>query len=58
MVNGAEDQLIPPSQGKKLFALANQPKEYRAIQGRGHNDSFDQFAPLSLDWIGRVCRPG
>ena len=56
MVSGAADELIPPSQGVKLFSLANDPKEYHSIPERGHNDSFDEFAPLSLDWIGRVCR--
>jgi fermentation-respiration switch protein FrsA (DUF1100 family) len=39
----------------KLFSLANDPKEYHSIPGRGHNDSFDEFAPLSLDWIARSC---
>jgi uncharacterized protein len=55
MGSGADDQLIPPSQGLKLFSLANDPKEYHSIPGRGHNDSFDEFAPLSLDWIARSC---
>lgn len=55
MASGAADELIPPSQGAKLFSLANDPKEYHAIPGRGHNDSFDAFAPLSLEWISRAC---
>lgn len=55
MASGAEDGLIPPSQGSKLFSLANDPKEYHSIPGRGHNDSFDAFAPLSLEWISRAC---
>lgn len=57
IASGAEDELIPPAQGAKLFSLANEPKEYHSIPGTGHNDSFDAFAPLSLDWIGRVFRP-
>jgi len=55
MVSGADDQLIPPSQGMKLFSLANDPKEYHSIPGRGHNDSFDDFTPLSLQWIGSLA---
>ena len=51
MAGGAEDQLIPTSQGTKLLSLANQPKEYHSIPGTGHNDSFEAFAPLSLNWI-------
>ena len=55
IASGAADDLIPPSQGMTLFSLANQPKEYHSIARRGHNDSFDDFAPLSLQWIARVC---
>ena len=57
VASGAQDNLIPPSQGAKLFSLANEPKELHSLPGRGHNDSFDDFAPLSIDWIGRICRP-
>ena len=56
MVSGADDRLVPPAQGQRLFSLANEPKEYHTINGRGHNDSFDDFAPLSLEWIARACR--
>ena len=55
MVNGANDQVIPPAQGRALFELANEPKQMRTFPGRGHNDLFDDFVPLSLKWIGRVC---
>jgi len=57
IANGDEDQVIPPSQGTQLFALANQPKEFRSLPGRGHNDAFGRFAPLSIDWIARACAP-
>jgi hypothetical protein len=54
--NGSMDQVIPDSQGKELYSEANQPKEFHSLPGRGHNDAFDEFALLSLDWIERVCR--
>jgi fermentation-respiration switch protein FrsA (DUF1100 family) len=54
IASGAQDDLIPPTQGQKLFSLANEPKEYHMIPGRGHNDSFDDFAPLSMQWISRL----
>jgi len=57
IVNGDLDQVVPPAQGTNLFALANQPKEFLSLQGRGHNDAFGQFIPLSIDWIGRACTP-
>ncbi len=54
VVNGSNDQIVPPSQGIGLYSLANEPKEFHSLPGRGHNDAFDEFAPLSLDWIERV----
>jgi len=54
IVNGENDQLIPPSQGKLLYSLANEPKEFHSLPGRGHNDAFDDFAVLSLDWANRL----
>lgn len=51
IANGSEDQVIPPAHGIKLFASANEPKEFQSIPGRGHNDAFDDFAPLSLRWM-------
>jgi fermentation-respiration switch protein FrsA (DUF1100 family) len=57
IVNGDHDQVIPPSQGARLYTLANQPKEFHSLPGRGHNDAFDQFASTSIDWIARACNP-
>jgi hypothetical protein len=57
IVNGAQDDVIPPAQGIELYSLANEPKEFHSLPGRGHNDAFDDFTPLSLDWLQRVCPP-
>ncbi len=54
VVNGSNDQVIPPSQGRELYSLANEPKEFRSIPDRGHNDAFEEFTPLSLNWIERL----
>lgn len=56
IVNGAQDEVIPPSQGRELYSLANEPREFHSLPGRGHNDAFDEFTPLSMDWIGRACK--
>jgi Hydrolases of the alpha/beta superfamily len=56
IANGALDEVIPPLQGEKLYALANAPKEFHSIGGRGHNDAFDEFAAISIGWMDRVCR--
>jgi fermentation-respiration switch protein FrsA (DUF1100 family) len=54
VVNGTEDQLIPPSQGRLLYDLANEPKEFHSIPGRGHNDAFSDLAPIALGWADRL----
>jgi fermentation-respiration switch protein FrsA (DUF1100 family) len=51
--NGSKDEVVPDSQGKRLYALANDPKEFHSLANRGHNGAFDDFAPLSLDWLSR-----
>ncbi|MGH9563949.1 MAG: alpha/beta hydrolase [Terracidiphilus sp.] len=55
IANGAQDGVIPPSQGRKLYALANEPKEFHSLPGRGHNDAFDVFVPVSLNWLRKTC---
>ena len=57
IVNGSNDEVIPPAQGKQLYELANEPRQFNSLPGRGHNDSFDEFAPLSLDWANRLPAP-
>jgi fermentation-respiration switch protein FrsA (DUF1100 family) len=57
VVNGTNDEVIPPAQGKRLFDLANEPKQFQSLPGHGHNDSFDEFAGISLDWAGRLRAP-
>jgi hypothetical protein len=56
IANGSADQVIPTSHGKILYSLADDPKEFHSLPGRGHNNAFNEFAPLSTDWIDRVCR--
>ena len=57
IVNGDLDQVISPSQGTRLFALANQPKVFHSLHGKGHNDAFEQFITVSIDWVGSACAP-
>jgi len=54
IVDGAQDQIIPPSQGKQLFDLANEPRQFYSLPGDGHNDIFNDFAPISLHWVSRI----
>lgn len=54
MVNGPLDDVVPPSQGKRLYELANEPRTFISLTGRGHNDLLDDFAPMGLDWAGKL----
>ncbi len=38
IVHGTDDEVIPVSHGRKLFALANEPKSLAIIEGAVHND--------------------
>jgi fermentation-respiration switch protein FrsA (DUF1100 family) len=55
IANGGQDRVIPPSQGRDLFALANEPKEFFFAPTAGHNDMFDfGFGPASLKWLDKL----
>ena len=54
IVNGDRDEVIPPSQGRHLYDLANEPKEFHSLPGRGHNDAFADLAPIALRWTDRL----
>ncbi|MGB9152643.1 MAG: alpha/beta hydrolase [Alphaproteobacteria bacterium] len=58
IANGGKDGVIPPSQGKQLFALANEPKQFLFIPDKGHNDMFDgDFTDESLKWLRTLSAP-
>ena len=41
IMHGTKDEVIPFWHGKKLFALAHEPKSFAAFPGAGHNDLED-----------------
>jgi len=41
VLQGDRDEVIPIDQGKKVFAAATAPKEFYAVRGAGHNDTFE-----------------
>jgi fermentation-respiration switch protein FrsA (DUF1100 family) len=56
MANGGRDEVIPPSQGSQLFALANEPKQFAFIPEAGHSDLFQsEFVDVSLQWLARLA---
>ncbi len=42
VVHGGKDRVVPVDMGKKMFELANEPKEFILLPEAGHND-HDQF---------------
>jgi len=54
IINGASDQLIPPQQGRKLFEMANEPREFDSLPERGHNDLFESATPICVQWVSKL----
>ena len=38
VIHGADDRVVPPEQGRRLYDAANHPKRLVIIPGAGHND--------------------
>ena len=58
IASGGKDTVVPPSQGKQLFALANEPKQFVFIPEAGHSDIFQSaFLGSSLTWLGQHAGP-
>jgi fermentation-respiration switch protein FrsA (DUF1100 family) len=55
IVNGTADDVIPPSQGKQLYELANEPRTFHQMPGVGHNDLLEGAAPVNLDWVSKLA---
>ncbi len=55
ILHGEADEVVPVAMARKLFALANEPKEIVTLPGAGHNDHylFGSFEAIN-DWIDRL----
>ena len=40
MVHGQNDEIVPLDMGRRLFAAAEEPKEFSKVEGAGHNDVY------------------
>ena len=62
VLHGDRDEVVPFSQGRKVFAAAAEPKRFFTIRGAGHNDTYlvggdAYFAALreGIEWeVGRA----
>ena len=55
ILHGEADQVVPVAMGRRLFALANEPKQILTLPGAGHSnhDLFGSFEAIN-DWIDRL----
>lgn len=59
IVHGDRDEVVPISQGRRLFEAANHPKEFIAIARGAHNDLYDhQAGRIVLDWLDKQVAEG
>jgi fermentation-respiration switch protein FrsA (DUF1100 family) len=40
ILHGDQDTVVPISQGRKLYDAANEPKNFQALPGAGHDDTY------------------
>ena len=58
VLHGDKDEVVPFEQGKRVFETASQPKEFYAIRGAHHNDTYivggDAYFAALKDFIDRA----
>jgi uncharacterized protein len=58
VVHGTIDEIIPFKEGERLFALANEPKEFYVVKGAGHNDVSmtvgDEYGQRLRTWLDGI----
>jgi fermentation-respiration switch protein FrsA (DUF1100 family) len=59
MIHSPDDDIIPFKLGRKLFELANEPKQFLQIHG-GHNagylDSDDEYMRGWREFLSRITQ--
>ena len=60
IIHGDSDTVIPPWHGRKLFALANEPKRFVPVPGADHNDldavAGKTYAAILQEFAGTISR--
>lgn len=41
VLHGDQDEIVPISQGQKLYEAANEPKRFQVLEGAAHNDTYE-----------------
>jgi fermentation-respiration switch protein FrsA (DUF1100 family) len=63
VLHGDRDEIVPFSQGKKVFAVAPEPKQFYTIVGAGHNNTYSvgglaYFRTIKEFIASAASRPG
>lgn len=53
IVQGEADEVVPISQGKRVFASANEPKTFWPVKAAGHNNLLDR---VGTEYVTRLKR--
>ena len=56
-IHGDRDNIIPFKMGRELFEAANMPKEFYAVKGAGHNDTWIVGGEAYFKTIKRFTAP-
>jgi fermentation-respiration switch protein FrsA (DUF1100 family) len=57
IMHGEDDRVVPIRFGEKLFAAANEPKEFLRVPGGGHQPLDDPRAQRRLvEWVNEVMK--
>ncbi|MGA2596057.1 MAG: alpha/beta hydrolase [Bryobacteraceae bacterium] len=60
IIHGNRDEIVPFSHGRKLFAAANEPKEFWEVPGGTHNELLDaagaEYVPRLSEFYSRLMR--
>jgi len=58
IAHGGRDRVIPSSQGRQLYKLANEPKQFHFMPAKDHAGLFDSdFFAASLIWLQTIEAP-
>jgi hypothetical protein len=56
--HGTDDLLVPIEMGRRVAAAVPGPVEFVAIEGAGHNDTYDRGGPAYRDRLAAFVRAG
>ncbi len=58
VMHGDKDALVPFEHGKRLYDMANEPKEFYTIPGAGHNDTHivggDEYFDVIKEFVNKL----